>query len=162
MYEFNTNTLNRVVSLIISFIIFIVSFSFLGHATCQWIKSYNPEQFSKQVYFKEFFNGIKLQWLSRTYIVVFLLKRTILCSIVTFFLFLSKSIQVYLFVGTQVISTIFVFTVRPFESIKNNVIEIINEIIYLILTIFLIFLKNESRWNGVITFVYIALLMSMF
>ena len=48
---------------------------------------------------------------------------------------------------------------RPFEKVKDNIIESINQTIFLALALPLIHLKNESKWENAYEDIYIIVLM---
>ena len=48
----------------------------------------------------------------------------------------------------------YVIILRPYKEIKSNIIEIINEIYYLIFLSSLIFLNEEKNWNSTKSSVY--------
>jgi hypothetical protein len=77
---------------------------------------------------------------------------------VAFLLSLPQLTRIYLFLGVHLISAAFVILARPFQSAKDNVNEIINESIYLILVLSLIYLKNEAAWKGAFKYVFMALI----
>jgi hypothetical protein len=48
---------------------------------------------------------------------------------------------------------------RPFNTIKDNLIETINEIIYTILISSLLYLNSKSTWQDYFKYIYISLIM---
>jgi hypothetical protein len=54
----------------------------------------------------------------------------------------------------------FILIARPFDTTKGNVIEIVNELIYTVLSLSLFYLNNKSAWQKSLQYVYIALIIS--
>jgi hypothetical protein len=140
--------------------ILLICFTHLCLSLCQWIKSYKKDIFEKQIYFREYFSGIKDEWIPRAYSSTFLLKRFFLCLIVIVFSFATQMIRISLFCGIQVLSCCFVLIIRPFNTIKINIVEIINEVIFSVLSLLLLYLNKESRWEKYLQYIYIGLIIS--
>jgi RsiW-degrading membrane proteinase PrsW (M82 family) len=50
--------------------------------------------------------------------------------------------------------------IRPFDNVKDNLIEIFNELIYLALCGLMLYYNKENRWNESIEAVFITLIIS--
>ena len=55
----------------------------------------------------------------------------------------------------EVIYITILFLMRPFESVKNNFIEILNEIVFLGLACTLFYYNIKPRWNNVMILAFI-------
>ena len=56
-------------------------------------------------------------------------------------------IKLVLFIAIHITVMIYTLIVRPFEEIKDNMIEIINEASYTLLICSLLYYNQESRWS---------------
>ena len=54
------------------------------------------------------------------------------------------------FTTVQIIALIFVITTRPYKEVRDNIIEIMNEIIFSILSITVTVWSDESMWFGIL------------
>jgi hypothetical protein len=61
----------------------------------------------------------------------------------------------------QLASTAYIAICRPFKQVKDSVIEINNQIIYLTACALLIHFNKEEKWNSSITNCYVYLIISM-
>ena len=78
-------------------------------------------------YFKEFFSGLKDNKVAKLYFSGFILRRLLSVVIVVVSQPLPLMVRISLFASVQVIVTSFTLIVRPFESIKDNMVESIND-----------------------------------
>jgi cysteine-rich repeat protein len=56
--------------------------------------------------------------------------------------------------------TLAIWIIRPFKAAKNNLFEIINEVVYFTVIFWLIVVGDKSMWTGWVTDAYIFILMS--
>jgi hypothetical protein len=54
-----------------------------------------------------------------------------------------------------------VIGVRPFREGRNNLIEVINELIFLIMTIWLLIFRTQNQWTVSVTTSFIWILISI-
>ena len=124
----------------------------------QWIKS--KTNFDNQKYFKEFFSSLKEDWKARSYNLVNYTRRFLLVALVI----LLRSTNLYFVVGTfvtiQLVYTVIITWLRPFESSKDNLIEIVNEIIFLLFSASLVRLNKSSHWGKALERVFMYLLVA--
>ena len=160
IYMFSNISGGRRLSLSIA--CFIVTFwvVFMLVSIWQFIKSLKDNNLEKMYYFVEFFSGIKGTRKARIYALMFLLRRTILCWIVLLFHeIMSLTTLNSVFVFFQFCYLIFSVFFKPFSELKDNALEVINEIFYTILWSTLIYYKSEDRWNKVFEYTYIGIMM---
>ena len=153
------NSSQKIASFAMNFIIIIIWGGFIGIAIWQWRKSKNKEQFANQYYFNELFLGIKNNFRSRIYSILFLSKRILLVTVVILFEILPMIVKVIIFVMIECVSCITILKLRPFRRIKDNLIEIINEIFFLFLSSFMVIMNKKDRWNSWQNILYLNLLM---
>ena len=54
----------------------------------------------------------------------------------------------------------YIIILRPYENVKNNIIETLNEIFFSILLIWLIFINSEKDWSFIATQIYMWVIAS--
>lgn len=94
------------------------------------------------------FSGVKRKdWYTRMSIFVFFLRRALLTIIVILFVEYSLMVKLTVYTSIQVAMLWYVIIVRPFEEIKDQITEIVNEIIYLFLVCFLFVFNKKGDWD---------------
>ena len=103
---------------------------------------------------EEIFNGLKMQKSSKLYVSTLLIRRALFVVL----LITLTSIQSWLLISIlslfQFWYLVYIIILRPFKSIKDNIIEISNELYFSILLSSLTFLNSETDWNSSITNIY--------
>ena len=140
---------------------FIVTFwvVFMLVSFWQFIKSLKDNNLEKMYYFIEFFSGIKGTRKARIYALMFLLRRTILCCIVLLFHEIMSPITLNSVIAFfQIWYLFYSVIIRQFSELKDNILEILNEVFYTILWSLLIFFKAEEKWSTTFENFYIGLM----
>ena len=161
--QFDTSSISKIVSIIISilFLIFwiiLLLFSFVE----SFVKTdeSNPD---KHLYFKEFISGIKSSRKARLYSFVLLTRRYLFVTYLILGSSLSSIVLVAVMVIIQVAYFTFIVSIRPYEVVKNNAIEIINEAFFLLFLLILTYFNDKNIWSesSSLAFIYMILLNSM-
>jgi hypothetical protein len=108
--------------------------------------------------FGELFAGLKDTNKARTYSFVALSRRALFVFFLVGFSFLSELSLVAGMAFIQIIYLAYIIMLRPFDNLSNNIIEIINEIFYLVLIILLFYLTEESIWTDFASKVYLGII----
>ena len=111
-------------------------------------------------YYSEFYEGTKEKKSARLFIVVFFIRRFSTVMILVCLRSIHTIPRWLLFVFIQVINLVYVMKVKPFESNKDNIIEIMNENIFTWLCCFLSIFQDQSMWLGGMSAVIIIIIMS--
>ena len=114
------------------------------------IKLKNIEQ-SKQ---SKLFNGIKLQRKHRLYPSTLLIRRTIFVSFLIWLVIVQSRVLIAILSLIQLFYLVYISYLRPYIETKDNIIEIMNEVYFLLLLFLLIFFNNESDWSSITTSAY--------
>ena len=101
------------------------------------------------------FDGLKERKISRIYTLLFFLRRQIFWILILLFKDLKMIIKVSTYSFIQLIYIIILCINRPLMFTKELIIDLINEIIYLVLWILLIHYNSESVWNTALQYAYI-------
>lgn len=109
--------------------------------------------------FTELFNGLKLSRTPRIYAVVFFVRRLILVSLLIFASSLETVPKITIMVLLQMIYLGFIGVLRPFEFLKNNIIDIVNEVFFMVLVVLLFYANVESRWDLTLTDAYLTIIL---
>ena len=106
----------------------------------------------------EFFSGLKINKRHRFSVAILLIRRLFFVT----FLFVCYSVSSKVVIGVlslfQLSYLVYIILIRPFIEIKANVIEIINESIFLFLLSALFFLNTENDWTPTIAIVYMQII----
>ena len=103
----------------------------------------------------ELFEGLKIYKKCKLYSPVLLIRRIIFIVILLVFISVRSTIIVGTLTLLQIIYCVYIWFLRPFVEIKWNMIEIINECIFLFLLSSLNYLKIEEYWSSTLTSAYI-------
>lgn len=120
----------------------------------QWLKSRDLIAYSRQRYFTEFFIGLKPDWKARSYMLLNYGRRTIFVLLVTFGGNAPFFALMPLFFCAQLVYAGAIIYLRPFEEVKDNAVELTNELFFVVFSGSLFYLSEEKRWSDVITKVY--------
>ena len=82
--QFENRHVIRRISLLVASIVSLFCVMFMTLSVYQWTKAWNQPDLEEMVYFVEFFAGIKGNRKARSYSLMFLLRRTVLCLVVIF------------------------------------------------------------------------------
>ena len=117
--------------------------------------------FEEMMYFiKWLYDGFKQNSTSRLYFFVFTLRRIALTCWVSFSQSLPMIVRIIIYLLFEIPSLLYVIIWRPYLKTKENICEILNEIIYSLIWIFLVFVNSESQWSNTLAFIIISILYS--
>ena len=117
--------------------------------------------FNDRMYWiREIYEAFKQNRASKLYFFVFIIRRLALACWISFGQSLPKLVRIIIFWLLQIPSLPYIIYWRPYLKTKENIWEILNEIIYSLLWIFLIFVNSESRWTNTLAFIIISILIA--
>lgn len=111
------------------------------------------------VYMEEIFDGLKPKHLAKLYHFAFTLRRLIIVAIVIFMEHILTSVRLFTFIMFQFCAFLYVIYVRPFDNIKDNLIEIVNDSVYVILSIMMMFLDQINFKSSILMMPMVYLVM---
>ena len=154
----SSNTL-KVVSLVFSILILCLCISIIVFVLYLSLSSYEAIEESHNK-LGEFFNGIKMQKKFKLYSSILLIRRFVFIIL----LLSLVSIKSWMLVGIlsiiQFFYVIWIIVLRPFSETKGNIIEIINELFFIVLLGSLVYLNSEENWNATNTSIYVWIITS--
>ena len=142
----NTNSTEHTSSLAFAFLILIVWISYLG---CSFFLVFvsTPKVDNKHNKLGEFFDGLKHGIWARLYTFIFLTRRLIFIALLITLAQKCSLVIIWVISFLQLTYFVVISLIRPFEQIKDNLIEIINEVFFLYFICWLIPFKSEKDWN---------------
>ena len=112
-----------------------------------WITSCKKTIIHKDTYWEEMYSKIKNKKYSRAKISVFLLRRLAIALIITWLVGSIKLTYVLIFYSLiQLLNLLYSLIVRSFESKFTNLVEILGDFQFLIISSSLIHFQTESKW----------------
>ena len=120
-----------------------------------WIKSLTDSFEVQTSYWREFFSWMKSSKISKLYFSTFLLRRIIWVWIVVMLNRTSRYLQTAVFAIPNIIWLIYSVSVRPFELIKDNIIEVFNDFTFGFFSILMIYFNTKSVHYAIfLNFIY--------
>ena len=158
--RFDTTNMLRIVSLAVAFIVLLICISIVLSAIYLAL-SLSPNEESKHSKFEEFFSGIKERRSSRLYIIVLLFRRIIFVSVLICLISMT-TIQIVIasLSIVQLVYVSYLIILRPYDSVKTNLIDIINELFFTWCIWWLVYFDSKSKWNSVWISVFIWIVSS--
>ena len=108
----------------------------------------------------EVFDGVKMQKKFKLYVPVLLARRALFVTLLILLTSVESWILISILSAVQFWYMIYIIVIRPFVNIKENIIEIINEIFFFSLIISLIYLNSASNWNSTNTNIYMGVIIA--
>ena len=109
---------------------------------------------------EEFFIGLKQQKKFKVYISIKMGRRILFVSFLITLVCFSSKLLIGVLSVIQIFYLIYLAFLRPFEKVKGNIIEIVNECYFLLLLSSLYFLNTESDWTSIIISAYLWIISS--
>jgi cysteine-rich repeat protein len=108
--------------------------------------------------------GLKSNSYAKVYQIVLILRKVVLISWMIWFKFIPQTPYLIFPSIYQFFHIFYVFIYRPFTIVKDNIIEIYNEITFTLMLSGLIYLKSKSKWNGefIDTYAYLMMMPGIF
>ena len=154
VYSFNISQLFRVISLgfaMLTIAAWVITSAFVFYLSASL---YTVDE-SKHSKLGEFFNGLKMQRRFKLHAFMLMLRRTVFVVLLLMWDSVASRLLIGVLAFLQLIYLAYVCFMRPFWQFKDNLIEIVNEIYFLLLLSTLIYLNEESYWSPTATSIYI-------
>jgi hypothetical protein len=124
---------------------FIVLFTVFFFVVWSYVNRVQAEM--SDSYFKEFFSGIKPSKAARLYFSTFILRRLLSVMIIVPGESVPVIVRVILFASVHCLVFVFTVAVRPFQGVKDNLIEALNDLSYGVLTIVIVYFNTKDTWS---------------
>ena len=147
IWDNNTSNFYRALSFAFSILMILIYMIITGLILYLIFTSYriNENEHNK---LEEFFRGLQQDKKHRIYVTILLLRRIIFVSLLTTLISVPSRILIVVLVIIQTIYLIYLSYLRPYEGAKGNFIDILNEIYFGALLIFLATWNTENEWNS--------------
>ena len=152
--SFNVKSSSHISSLVVAFLILIVWIVFAVIAFVLASAS-NPKSNNEHNKLGELYAGLKNTVWARFYLALQLLRRIIFVSLLITLAPISSIAIVWAISCLQIVYLIVLIILRPFEELKDNLIEIINEVFFNYFACWLTHFNSESVWSSTTTDIYI-------
>ena len=110
--------------------------------------------------FGELFSGIKMKSWFKLYSFIMQMRKTIYIIVLIVLTSISSKFLIGILSVLQIFYSIYITFLRPYIEVKCNVIEILNEIWFIILLILLIFWNTENDWTDMKASIYMWIIAS--
>ena len=147
MYNWNTENVYRLNSLAFSILMILIFLLMVGLALYLIFSSYRLNE-SEHNKLEEFFRGIKKDKKHKFYVILLLLRRTIFVTLLITWTWISSRVLTSVLTVIQVVYVACISYLRPYVEIKANLIEILNELYFGFLILFLAIVNNEGEWSS--------------
>jgi hypothetical protein len=141
-----------------SWIILLIWALFLILWVIEWLRSRNPRVYVEQIYFTIIFERIRQHWPSRGYMLFNYLRRGCLVGWVILSP-IEKHGTISIFVTVQFLYSAYVIVLRPFQEVKDNIIELMNETIFFTLGANLIYFNSKENWSELVENIFLYTIM---
>ena len=111
-----------------------------------WLK-YGKDEEMDSSSLRHWYSGLKQSRWSRLFNHIFMLRRIIFVLLLIFLYSEDTTIRISCIVSVQALYCIWLVIFRPFANRKDNILEIIHEVGYLIVTGALIYYQKENVWG---------------
>ncbi|CAI2381325.1 unnamed protein product [Moneuplotes crassus] len=147
LYNLNLDTTVTKVSFGVCVLFFLCTSVLFLLSFYMYCKSF-PE-IDKEKYWPciEYFNGIKPNKFSKMYSSLFMLMRLMLSSLLIFGAAIPGSTKGTYFYLVNIGYCLYLAGVRPFENMQDNVIEIINQVLFCCMAVPLSWLNTKESWT---------------
>ena len=157
VYSINVSGAKRIISSIIAFVLLIVWIIMIFAVTLLvfiWKDNSEEESLNKRIKYAHLFDGISPNKKSRLYIAILQIRRIIFVIFLITVGPVSSFIVICILVGLQVIYLLMLIIIKPYELVKCNIIEIVNEMYFFTMLASLLKFNSIESWEGTPTVIY--------
>ena len=159
IYELKLNNSVKLVSFSMNIIILFAILFIFELWIKQIIKAHPILDENKQYYFTEFFSGLKNKTSSRMLPLVYMGQRILSCFLVIFAANINSVVKMSILTFIQTSHLVFLLVVRPYELVKDLILETMSQLIMVFFWGMLIHFNSEDKWNSTINWIFIGTLM---
>ena len=159
IYQWDITSFYRLLSLIFSISMILIFLQVVILVLYLTFSTYRLNEKEHNL-LEEFFIGIQQNKKHKFYVTLLLLRRFLFVILLITWLFLSSRVLIIVLSLIQFLYILSLSYLRPFEEAKGNLIEILNEIYFGFLLIFLAIVNTEGKWNSTKTNTYMWVLAS--
>ena len=159
IYNINISEPKNIISLVFAILTICACF---GMIVWVFVLSLSSYEVSKETHsnLEEIYNGVDTKKKSKLYVSILLIRRAVFIALLITLASIHSWLMISILSVIQFWYLTYIVLIRPFESKKDNMIEIINETFFQILLGSLIFLNSKENWNSQLTNIYIWIMTS--
>ena len=158
IYDSSYSTTVEIISFCISLIIFVLIILILLLWVYQ-IRKLSKAKIYEHLYFKEFFNGLKENTKSRCFVIIFILQRILFTIILITLPNFNYGVKIAFIAIIQLGVALYWIIVRPYDQVKDSIMEIYGQVSLTYYFWILFFYKDESRWTSTTSWLFIGPIM---
>ena len=159
IYQWNTTDLYRLLSFVFSISMILIFLQVIILILYLTFSKYKLNEREHNL-LEEFFRGIQQNKRHKFYVTLLLLRRFWFVILLITWLFMSSRALIIVLSLIQFVYILNLSYLRPNEETKGNLIEILNEIYFWFLVLFLSIINTEDEWNSIKTNTYMWILVS--
>jgi cysteine-rich repeat protein len=159
IYAFNIESTPHLVSLCLACLVLLLLATFFLISARFWYERVTQLNYESDTWFRELFSGLKKTKFGTSYNLLILLRRTYLISWIIWCR--SMPLILYLIGATllQLMHACLIAIIRPFEKVKDNIVEIVNEFLFTVLMGGIVYFHKKSIWSKSSISAYLYLMM---
>lgn len=108
--------------------------------------------------YRSLFQGLKDKFRYRSFMFLFWMRRMLLISVLIIMQSFKVNFKLIVFSMVQLPYFAIITWLRPYESMKENFVELINEILFWILYLSHFILQDKSDWKSLYESIYVYLI----
>jgi cysteine-rich repeat protein len=159
IYNLETKTPPHVISFWIAWITLIFFSLFFLFGTYLWYQRLGNIEYIINSKFEELFSGLKKTNSGISFNLIILLRRGVMISWLIWFSWFPPIIHIISTSLLQFIHLSAVLTIRPFDNVKDNIVESINEGVFFMVLCGFTHFKDASKWSETSTNCYLYLML---
>jgi len=148
--------INSIISVFFPIIILFIFFILISLNLIYWWVYKTTEEDSIDFKFQQYYASLKITKWARLYHLFDLIRKLSFCTWLIMFLFRPNFERVAAFSLVQILFLSYVLVVRPFSLIRDNIREIVNEILFTFYSISWFFLHSKEDWNDNYIYIFIG------
>ncbi|CAI2361785.1 unnamed protein product [Moneuplotes crassus] len=156
----NATDIKEGFSYAVAIVVTVVCLSIPGLMLWHYLRYRNEEEFPKKSKFSEFYSGFKSGWLAKPYHLYFFIRRALSACIIVFLRPAPVLVRLILFDIVQLCGLLYAIIVRPYKHLRNNIMEILNETLFLIFCILITILNKEQDWSSSLANIVLIVIMT--
>ena len=157
VYAFNTGETSQIISAVFALLAMIGSVVWIAICIALSLSSYEIAE-EKHNKLEEFFEGMKLQKKFRVFIAILMIRRFLFILFwVTLASIPSRAI-IGLLVPIELAFIVYAIIFKPFQEVKANIIQIVNEVSFFLLLSALLVYNTSTDWTVTFSYIYIQVI----
>ena len=159
IYELKVCQNNQLISFLISVFTLILTLVFFVKCILHIRKPYSDLETYWQFYLDEFFSGLKNKTSSRLLPAVFMGQRILSWFLLILFVDLNLVIKMSILTFIQAINLVYLIAIRPYELIKDLILETMSQAIMTFFSWVLIYFNSVDKSTPLLNWIFIGTLM---